>query len=531
MNQSQLLALSPLLILAGGILLLLLQVAFFRGHRGAVATTVLVLAVTAISCVRSIQQLPADGLAVAGLMRIDRFGLFICLLNIFSVLVVTLLGFHYLRARLGNRATITDSRDSYPEEFYILLLLALLGACTLVFSSHFASFFLALEVMGMAFYPLLAFSVHGDRSPQRDQLLSLESGIKYLLLSALATAVGLFGIALIFSAVGSLAFSTAGSAALTEPLYLGGLILFLVAVLFKLSLVPFHQWTPDVYQGAPTPVTTLVSSLGKGALVAGLLNVFNQLGLYGSSAINLLLAILATASMLVGNLLALRQSNVKRLLAYSSIAHLGYLFVAFLVGDQAIGYEAVTYYLVAYVVTTLGAFAAVSLAADSTLPHIPGGPLPLHNREKDPFQKAFYRGLLWRSPTLALCFATTLLSLAGIPLTLGFVGKFYLFSAGIHGQFWWLVAALVIGSALGLYYYLDLLLTLFQREDIGDAANVAAPTTAASAATRPQQAAQPELARSLPIAISGRLILISLTVLLLLFGVYPQPLINWIIAL
>ncbi|WP_295800455.1 NADH-quinone oxidoreductase subunit N [uncultured Microbulbifer sp.] len=527
MNPSQLLALSPLLILTGGIVLLLLQVAFFRGHRGAVAATLLVLVLAAASCIIVLSTLPATGIAVTGLMQVDRFGLFICLLNILAAAVVTLLGFHYLRARLGDRATITDSRESYPEEFYILLLLALAGGCALVFCNHFASFFLALELMGMAFYPLLAFSVHGDRSPQRDQLLSLESGLKYLLLSALATVTGLFGIALMFAASGSLSFSAGGSGIFPEHMYLGGLVLFLVAALFKLSLVPFHQWTPDVYQGAPTPVTALISTLGKGALVAILLKFFQHLGLYGNDAANLLLAILAATSMLVGNLLALRQTNIKRLLAYSSIAHIGYLFVAFLVGDQAIGNEAVTYYLVAYVVTTLCAFAAVSLAADSTLPHIPGGPLPLHKREKDPFQKAFYRGLLWRSPTLALCFATALLSLAGIPLTLGFVGKFYLFSAGINGQLWWLVAALIIGSALGLYYYLGLLLTLFQREDKSGSGEVGTPPAAAGKV----HPGQPELTTPLPIAFSGRLILFLLTILLLLFGIYPQPLINWIIAL
>lgn len=538
MSQMQLLALSPLLALTAGVVLLLLQVAFFRGHRGTLATTLVILALATALCIRVLDTIPRAGIAVTGLISVDRLGLFICLLNLFAATVVALLGFHYLRARLGNRATITDARESYPEEFYILLLLALLGACALVFSSHFASFLLALELMSMAFYPLLAFSVHGDRSPQRDQLLSLESGLKYLLLSALATAVGLFGIALLFSASGSLSFSGISSASDLGKIYLGGLVLFLVAVLFKLSLVPFHQWTPDVYQGAPTPVTALISTLGKGALVAILLKVFHQFGLYSDNAIRLLLAIIAAASMLLGNLLALQQDNVKRLLAYSSIAHLGYLFVAFLAASEGIGNEAVIFYLVAYVVTTLGAFAVVSLAADSTLPHIPGGPLPLQQQEKDPFQKAFYRGLLWRSPALALCFATALLSLAGIPLTLGFLGKFYLFSAGINGQLWWLVTALVVGSALGLYYYLGLLLTLFQREaadapsqrsaratpSTSDAG--AGATTAETAVTEP-----PRFASGLPIAFSGQLLLAVLTVLLLLFGIYPQPLINWIIAL
>ncbi|MFC6980478.1 NADH-quinone oxidoreductase subunit N [Microbulbifer taiwanensis] len=375
--------------------------------------------------------------------------------------------------------------------------------------------------MSLALYPMLGFSVSGDLSPKGEQSNSLEASIKYLLLSALSTALGLFGIALIYGASGALDFGGIAAAVAQLPqgpsLMLAGLALLLIAVAFKLSLVPFHIWTPDVYQGAPTPVTALIATVGKGAVVALLLRFFAHTDLFSIPALTSLLAIAALASMLVGNLLALMQNNIKRLLAYSSIAHIGYLIVAFLIGSSAFGSEAVIYYLVAYVITTLGAFAVVGLIADSALRPAPGGTGPISDAASDtlkdpvhdPFQREFYRGLLWRSPWLACCLAAMLLSLAGIPLTIGFIGKFYIFAAGVQGQLWLLLAAVIIGSALGLFYYLRLLLTMVQRESEATAT----------------------FGSGVQIAISGHLLLFSLTAALLLFGVFPQILINWINAL
>lgn len=532
MNTQELSAIAPLMILSGGIVFLMLQVAFFRGHRAALVTTLLILMVTAASCLYLLFTIPTQGQAAFGLLVVDRFRLFFYLLNIFTVVIVSSTGFHYLRARLESHAENVLRNESYPEEFYILLLLALLGACTLVSASHFASFFLALELMSISFYPMLAFSTQGDGSPLRDQLLALESGFKYLMTSALATALGLFGIAMIFAATGSLAFSPQHS---TGGLYPAGLVLFLVAVSFKLSLVPFHVWTPDVYQGAPTPVTALIATLGKSALVVFFLNFFHILRLFEIPTIDYLIAIIASASMIVGNLLALLQQNVKRLLAYSSIAHLGYLLVALLLIDDGFSQEAVSIYLVAYVLTTLSAFSIVSLIADSAFPQIPGGFHPLQDHTRDPFQRSYYRGLFWRAPVLAVCFVIALLSLAGIPLTLGFLGKFYLFSAGIQGQHWWLLLTLIVGSALGLYYYLALILDLLKQEgstssiDMGEVLEQIPETDSVRTPVSSQKngrTAPPE-----SIATSGWLVLLLLTVLLLGFGVYPSPLINWIIAL
>ncbi|MCW8125316.1 NADH-quinone oxidoreductase subunit N [Microbulbifer halophilus] len=511
MSLLELHAILPLLVLGAGIVFLLLQVSFRRGHRGALVTTLIVLVAAALVCFQ-VAGLLAGGtssIESTDLLLVDHRALFFCLLLLLAAVAIAVLGFNYLKHRCDRKVFA----DSYPEEFYILLLLTMLGACTLVFASHFASFLLALELVGLSLYPLLGFAVNGDRSSQREQLASLESGLKYLLLSALSTALALFGIALVYAAGGALDFAGVAAAVTGmksgPSLMLAGLTLLLIGVAFKLSLVPFHIWTPDVYQGAPTPVTALIATVGKGAVVALLLRLFERLDLFAVPALTGLLAIMAVASMLAGNLLALMQANIKRLLAYSSIAHLGYLIVALLIGGSAFGIEAVIYYLVAYVITTLGAFAVVGLIADAAVELTPGGARPPSDSGSDPFHREHYRGLFWRSPWLACCLAAMLLSLAGIPLTIGFIGKFYIFAAGVQGELWLLLAAVVIGSALGLYYYLRLLLTMLQRE---------------SAVTAAGQ-------DGVEIAVSGHAVLVLLTGALLLFGIFPQVLINWINAL
>lgn len=537
MSLEQLHAILPLLVLSGGIVLLLLQVSFLRGHRAALLTTFATLTAAIFACFQVAGSLtPATGsVSVTGLLLVDHRALFFCLLLLLAALAVAVLAFHYLEHRLEHRRGITAA--DCPEEFYILLLLAMLGATTLVCASHFASFFLSLELMSLALYPLLGFSVNGDTSPQRDQMASLEASIKYLLLSALSTALGLFGMALVYAASGALDFSGIAAAAMqlsgtSAPmpagLMLAGLTLILIALAFKLSLVPFHIWTPDVYQGAPTPVTALIATVGKGAVVALLLNVFSRLNLFEVPALTSMLAIAAVASMLVGNLLALMQANIKRLLAYSSIAHIGYLIVAFLIGNRAFGGEAVIYYLVAYVITTLGAFAVISLVADTALARAPGGGQPITDPATDPFHRDFYRGLLWRSPWLACCLAAMLLSLAGIPLTIGFIGKFYVFAAGVQGELWWLLAAVVLGSALGLYYYLRLLLTMVLKDEVLRDEELRDEELKGKVEREDAEAA---VASGAQIATSGRLLLVLLTAALLLFGIFPQLLINWVNAL
>ncbi|WP_444932090.1 NADH-quinone oxidoreductase subunit N [Microbulbifer sp. SSSA002] len=509
MSAQELFSILPLLLISAGIVFLLLQVSFWRHHTGALITTLITLTATIISCFWVGASLPANNgsIQVTALLSIDYNALFFCLLILVTAIAVSILGYNYLKLRCD----LNRNPDSYPEEFYILLLLSILGATTLVFSNHFASFFLSIELVSLALYPLLGFIVNGNLSSKKDQLNSLESAFKYLILSALSTALGLFGIALIYAASGAVDFGSIATRmqdlSQTSALFATGTTLLVISVAFKLSLVPFHIWTPDVFQGAPTPVTALIATVGKTAVIAFLLRFFNVLNLYQSPILIDLLSIAAIASMLIGNLLALMQSDVKRLLAYSSIGHIGYLIVAFIIGNSSFGTEAVIYYMVAYVITTLGAFAIIGLIADSAEAAQLGNGKTRNADET--YHRDFYRGLLWRSPWLASCFALMLLSLAGIPLTIGFIGKFYVFSAGVEGKMWPLLAGVVIGSALGLFYYLRLLLTMVQR----DAADVNNHT------------------ETLQITTSGQVLIASLSAALVLFGIFPQILINWINAL
>jgi len=221
---------------------------------------------------------------------------------------------------------------------------------------------------------------------------------------------------------------------------LAGLAMLLVGVGFKLSLAPFHLWTPDVYQGAPAPVTAFMATVSKAAVLAALLRYFATIPTDHFASLRTAFSLAAAASMIAGNLLALRQTSVKRILACSSIAHAGYVAVAFLaLGDIAV--HSVAYYFVAYFVATLGAFGVISLLSSN-------GDLREHDALED------YRGLFHTRPILAAVLAVMLLSLAGVPLTTGFLGKVYVFIAGIQARLWWQTGVLVFASAIGLVYYL-----------------------------------------------------------------------------
>jgi NADH-quinone oxidoreductase subunit N len=357
----------------------------------------------------------------------------------------------------------------------------------LVVSEHFVSMFLGLELLSVTLFALIAY--------QRTDKGAVEAGLKYLILAGISSAFLLFGLALLYAELGTMEFGgmtmvLAAADPIGRGLVLTGLALTLTGIGFKLAVVPFHMWTPDVYEGAPAPVTAFVATVSKGALVALLLRYFVRAGAYPYDSLLLVVGLMAAASMVVGNLLALLQQNVKRILAYSSIAHLGYLLVAFVAGGPR-AVEAVTFYWVAYLVTTLVAFGIVIVLSDP---------------ERDAGHLDMYRGLFWRQPWLALVFTAALLSLAGIPLTAGFMGKFYVLMAGIEAALWPLVALLVLTSALGLFYYLRIVVALYASLPAVDSAH--ARLTAPSGSW------------------VGGLALAALTLGLIGLGVYPVPLID-----
>jgi NADH-quinone oxidoreductase subunit N len=424
----------PQVIVAAAAVLLMIAIAIRRSY-GAVVT----IALAGLAGGLALLWLVPGAAAVTPLFQVDAYARFFTALLLGTSLLVALLSVDYVRA-CSERA----------EEYYILLLLATLGATLLVAASHCASFFLGVELLSVSLYALIAFV--------RRREAAIEAGVKYLILAGFSSAFLLFGMALVYAQTGSLRFAeialllAAPQRALGDPIALVGFALILVGVGFKLGIVPFHMWTPDIYQAAPAPVTAWIATASKAAVIALLVRFVGQIGLQQQTAFGFLLALLAGASMFVGNLLALRQASLKRLLAYSSIAHLGYLLVAFLAGGQH-GIAAVSFYLVAYTITTLLAFGVIALLSSH------------RGAAGDRDALRAYRGLGRRHPWLSALLVAALLSLAGIPLTAGFVGKFLVLAAGVRAAVWTLVVLLVINSALSIYYYLRVIVEVTLRRD------------------------------------------------------------------
>lgn len=472
MTIMDLTALLPLIVITATALLLMLVIAFYRSH---VLSAFLTLAGIAMSFYTLTTVYGIVPRQVTALLIIDRYSLFYTGLVLAASFVVVLLSYGYLRKHKGHR-----------EEFYLLLLMALLGSAVVISSNHFASFFLGLEILSVSLYTLIAYVKTSDRGT--------EAGMKYLVLAAVSSSFLLFGIALIYAQLGTLSFNGLALERVDTGnlFYVIGTILVIVGIGFKLALVPFHMWTPDVYEGAPAPVTAFIATVSKGALFAFLLRYFGLVGVGSESALFIIFSLMAVTSMLFGNVLALMQNNIKRILAYSSISHLGYLLVAFLAG-RAYAFPAVAFYLVAYFITTLGAFGIVSVLS--------GG-------ERDADDLADYLGMAWKRPLLSAVFTAMLLSLAGIPLTAGFIAKFYIMGAGVGSGLWTLVLVLVVTSAMGLFYYLRVIITLYKRPAEEEVAAMAEKTT-----------------------VAGGIVLAALVMLLLWMGIYPSFFIDMIQAI
>ena len=475
LTHTDILTLMPLMVLAGASILIMLVIAVKRNHQVTVVLTLLSLIGALIGLQQVSALLPRQ---VQQMMLVDNYALYFMMLMLVSAIVITVLSYDYIRQFKENK-----------EEFYMLLLLGTLGSVILSVANHFATFFLGFELLSVSLYVMIAYLRHRD--------ISVEAGAKYLVLAATSSAFLLFGMALVYAGIGSMFFPVL-CGFMTDKgelsvLMKTGFAMMFVGISFKLALVPFHMWTPDVYQGSPVPVAGFIATISKGGIFAVLYRFFSDLNLYVYPEIILLFTIIAIASMFAGNFLALIQNNVKRLLAYSSIAHFGYLLIAFIAGKQ-LGLEAAGYYLLAYFITILGAFGVVSIISKDDI---------------DMDQVSDYRGLFWRQPWLAVIFSGMLLSLAGIPLTAGFVAKFYVALAGIDAGELTLVIILVINSVIGLYYYLRILVAMFSS-------------------VRKKEVKAIEIYKSR----RGSIIVLSaLFAALIWFGIFPQSIIKIIIHL
>ncbi len=498
MNAASFMASLPIVVLAAAAVLAMAAVAVFPRGR---LTFWFALCGLAISLIVTLAT-PADVYARIGpLCVIDAYALFFTGLIAASAFLVVLLSRAYVRECVTR-----------AEEYYLLLLLATLGAAVLVASQHFASFFLALELLSVSLYALIAYP--------RLQERALEAGLKYLVLAAVSSAFLLFGMALIYAQTGTMEFARlatwlgnaaggtldaataigrASSGRGLDPWILGGLALVVVGFGFKLAVVPFHMWTPDVYQGAPAPIAAFVATVSKGAVMALLLRFVGLLGLTREGPLTTLLTLIAMASMFAGNLLALLQRDLKRLLAYSSIAHLGYMLVALLASGPAAA-AAVGFYLVAYSVTTLGAFGVITVLSTG------------RGASGDLDALDDYRGLGRRHPWLAGVLAVMLLSLAGIPLTAGFVGKFLVVAAGVRGHLWTLVVLMVVNSAIGIYYYLRVIVAVYLQPGVTATVPVVDDVALSTAGSARR-----------PVPLAAGIALAVLTAALFWLGVYPGP--------
>jgi len=491
--------LSPLIALFAGATIVLMSGLLrsrFAREQAVPALSLLTLLVAGGLCV---WQLGRTEDLVAGALRLDDFGL-VCNLVVLVAGAATVL--------LSWRAVAPH--ESAHGEYHALLLTSVAGMVVLIGAQNLVTVFLGLELLSIPLYVLCATEMRRSSS--------LESGLKYLIVGSLGSATLLYGLALIYGATGSTDFSGISRAIgagdlVSDPLLLTGIALSIVGFGFKASVAPFHQWTPDVYEGAPTPVTAFMATATKAAAFAVFLRMFDVALINASIDWAPALAVLATITIIVGNVGALGQSSLKRMLAYSSVAQAGYLLIGVVVASR-LGLQATVFYLVVYMVMNVAAFAVIAARERETDfgDHIDS-----------------VAGMGTSRPLLAAAMTVALLSLAGIPATGGFIGKFYLIEAAVDGGYTWLGVVLVVGSMISLAYYLRVIAAMWMQPEPGTVAAPAPGGGAIAMTGRPALAGGSVQADMLDAAPRGRhwevgLVAALFAVATVALGVVPQPL-------
>lgn len=432
----------PFAALCSGIIMILL-LDLFSERRLSWVSTLLSVGTCVVTWVCQISFYMLSDKAFGGLATVDAFSF---------VLNTVILGSGVCALLLNSGNYGPQRIEGHAADLDVLTLLTLAGAMIMVSSTNLMMLFLGLELLSLSLYVLAGCA--------RDERSSAEAAVKYFLFGSFSSAFFLFGIVFIYASTGSISlvgFSQPGMSA-SQPLLLIGLGLLIFGFAFKLSLVPFHVWAPDVYQGTPVSLVALMATVVKAAAFGALLRLVA--GAYLGST-NLVLsnslAALSVLSMTIGNILALKQKSVKRLLAYSSIAHAGYALMGAVVATS-VGIEATLFYMFAYATMTIAAFGVVLIVTA-------GSPF-----QYDQDDISSLDGLGWRSPLLAFAFSLALLSLAGFPPLIGFFGKFYLFEAVIGSGRAWLAVIAALNSLIGIYYYFNLLVRMYFREPEATAA-------------------------------------------------------------
>ncbi len=479
--------LSPFVVLAVGAIVVLLVGLFRSASTRERVVPILSLLTLAAAAAAEIWRFGHAATIVAGALRVDGLALVV------DLIVVT----------AAAAAVLLSWRDEAPRtagqgEFHSLLLFSTMGMAVLISAQDIVTLFLGFELLSIPLYVLCAAEYRREGS--------LESGLKYLIIGSVGAATLVYGLAMIYGATGQTGFeaiahvlaSGHGSKLLGDPLLLGGIGLVVVGFAFKASVAPFHQWTPDVYEGAPTAITAFMATATKAAALAVFLRFFDVALISEHAKWAPLLAALATVTILVGNVGALGQTSLKRLLGYSGVAQAGYMLSGVVVATQ-LGVSATVLYLIAYLLMNMGAFAVVQNQMTAT----------------GDDQISGLSGLGRRSPLLGWSITLAMLGLAGIPGTVGFIGKFQLIHALVNGGYTWLAIVLVIGAMISLGYYLKVVAAVWMSP-----ATKSAATTAGGYA--PVAGGSPE-ADKLPYP-EVLLVGVVFGALTVIFGVVPGPL-------
>jgi NADH-quinone oxidoreductase subunit N len=480
-------ALSPILALTVGVCLLLVAAVVKPLRRTPPGLTLATLAATAGLLIWNWND-PTD--LVAGALRLDDLAIAISLIAVLSAAFAVLLSIREPAAE-----------DAGPGEYHALLIGSVLGMTLLAQAQNLVTFFVAIETLSIPLYILCATNLRHERS--------LESGLKYLIVGSLGSATLLYGLAFLYGGSGSTDFAgIAGGISreglLGDPLVLVGIAMAAVGLAFKTSIAPFHQWTPDVYEGAPTPITAFMAVATKAAAFAVFVRFFDVALLPQAGEWQPALAVLAAISIVVGNVGALGQDSLKRLLGYSGIAQAGYVLGGLVVASRA-GVDAIVFYLAGYAFMNMAAFAV------------------LVARERE---TAFgdgigaVRGLGRERPLLAWPLTISMLALAGLPATVGFIGKLYLIEALVEGDYTWLAVFIAVGTMISLAYYLRVVAAMWMRPG-GEAAGAATPAIAGAAPEA--DPIDPEAGRRVYLA--GPALLAAAGAIF--FGIVPQPLVEF----
>src|SRR5712691_1460007 len=454
--------LPELVLTAGALLVLVVDVLLPKAKRGALAWVAL-LAIGAT--LASLTPFSTTHVEVArGLLAVDQFALFFKIVFLIAAAITVLMSVRYL-----------EVEGASPGEYYFLVLCATLGMMIMAGGIDLITIFIGLETMAVSFYILAGFIKPSQRSN--------EAAVKYFLLGAFSLGVLLYGMSLMYGLSGTTnlrVMAVTFASIPNDPRLILAVILVVAGVGFKIAAVPFHMWAPDVYEGAPTPITAFLSVGSKAASFAMLIRIFVE-GLPAMSANwRLMFWVLSIATMTIGNVAAVTQSNVKRMLAYSSVAHAGYVLMGIVAGT-ARGITATLVYLLIYSFMQLGAFAVIVV---------------LRRQDVAGDELKDFSGLHVRNPFAAFAMLVFMLSLGGVPPTAGFMGKFWLFGAAIEAKYYWLAVIGVLNSAISLYYYVRIVVFMYlKKEALGS-----------------EPATSPTLAVVLGVAVAATLVL----------GVYPR---------